>query len=520
MNETKFVHLPMISMYTKQEIILRSYREGKSQRSIARELAISRKTVRKYIEEYEAHISLNNPVQQNLSDYVMQPPLYKVNKRTKIKLTQEVQDAIDKYLEENEQKKLQGLSKQLLKKCDIYEQLNLQGFPISYSTVCNYIRSKVKKTVNNEAFIRQEYQPGEVCEFDWGEIKLFINNEFTTLQLAVFTSAYSNYRFAIIYQRQDTLAFMESHVAFFDFAGGVFKQMVYDNMRVAVAKFVGTHEKEPTQALLQLRGHYLFSHRFCNAYRGNEKGHVERSVEYVRRKAFGIKNNFNAIEDAQTWLITIINKLNASKQQIGRKTSNELFSDEKKILYTLPTKLACAVMEQLRVDKYATISYKTNRYSVPDNLVGQFVDVKIESQQMYIYSDNLLVASHRRSYKNHQWIISIEHYLNTFKKKPGALNGSVALASNNYLKQLYNEYFTNEPRRFIDLLDYCIKNKITDEKLEESVKRLLNTGIGEISIEKIKALLGNKQSEQTPIVCTQIVQMAKNQLSELSQLMN
>lgn len=54
--------------------------------------------------------------------------------------------------------------------------------------------------------------------------------------------------------------------------------MVYDNMRVAVAKFIGKHQKEPTGALLDLRSHYGFTHRFCNARKGNEKGHVEHSV--------------------------------------------------------------------------------------------------------------------------------------------------------------------------------------------------------------------------------------------------
>ena len=44
----------MISMYTKQEIILRSHREGKSQRAISRDLGISRKTVCKYLKEYAA----------------------------------------------------------------------------------------------------------------------------------------------------------------------------------------------------------------------------------------------------------------------------------------------------------------------------------------------------------------------------------------------------------------------------------------------------------------------------------
>ena len=42
-------------MYTKQEIILRKIREGKSQRQISGELGISRRTVKKYLEEYEEY---------------------------------------------------------------------------------------------------------------------------------------------------------------------------------------------------------------------------------------------------------------------------------------------------------------------------------------------------------------------------------------------------------------------------------------------------------------------------------
>jgi len=40
-------------MYTKQEIIILSHRNGKSQRQISHELQISRKTIRKYIEDYD-----------------------------------------------------------------------------------------------------------------------------------------------------------------------------------------------------------------------------------------------------------------------------------------------------------------------------------------------------------------------------------------------------------------------------------------------------------------------------------
>lgn len=169
--------------------------------------------------------------------------------------------------------------------------------------MCNYITAKSSRSTSTEALIRQSYYPGESCEFDWGEVKLKINGQQVKLQMAVFTSAYSNYRFAFLYHRQDTLTFMDSHVRYFDAVDGVHHLMVYDNMRVAVSKFVGRHEKEPTKVLLELCSYYGFSHRFCNAYRGNEKEHVECIVEYVRRKAFALRDSFESIVDAQSWLI-------------------------------------------------------------------------------------------------------------------------------------------------------------------------------------------------------------------------
>ncbi len=86
--------------------------------------------------------------------------------------------------------------------------------------------------------------------------------------------------------------------------------MVYDNMRVAVARFVGKYEKEPTQALLAMRGHYQFNHRFCNANRGNEKGHVECSVDHVWRKAFAYTSDFADMDLAIAHLQRALTKIN------------------------------------------------------------------------------------------------------------------------------------------------------------------------------------------------------------------
>jgi transposase len=508
-------------MYTKQEIILRNHRDGFSERQITRDLGISRKTVSKYISEYNLLLASGKTASQALSLCMSELPTYNSNTRGKIRLTQEAETAIDLLLEQNKQKRMIGKAKQQLKKIDILVSLQAQGFVIGYTTVCNYVRGKETTPRDKEAFIRQVYEPGSSCEFDWGEVKLTIANQPRKFQLAVFTSAYSNYRYSLLYERQDTLAFMESHVSFFSTIDGVFKEMVYDNMRVAVAKFVGRHEKEPTQALLNLRGHYQFSHRFCNAYRGNEKGHVERSVEYVRRKAFGLKDDFASLEEANNHLLIALEKINNTKQQLTGKSANEMFAQEQGHLIEHAQPLAFCDSEQLRVDKYATISYRTNRYSVSDKLVGKFVDVKIYSLKIEVFYDNQFICSHKRVYSKHQWVIAIKHYLDTFKRKPGALAGSLALASSKQLKNIYEGYFNGSPRDFIELLHYCHNNKIEDTHLSATVEKLSNSGNGDITSEKLIAVLGNRP----PINISshgklgQINSLAKKHLLQTSQLM-
>lgn len=510
-------------MYTKQEIIISSFRDGKSQRQIARDLQISRKTVSKYIREYESILQVSQDKEAAQALVLSSSPSYKMSTpRPRVKLTEEVQSIIDDLLENNKKKLKQGLRKQLLKKVDIHEELLAKGFDVGYSTVCKYINDKNNLSSTKEAFIRQRYSPGVVCEFDWAEIKLSISGKLTTLQLAVFTSAYSNWRYAAIFNRQNTISFMEAHTSFFQALGGVYQEMVYDNSRVAISKFVGRHEKVPTKALLQLRGHYQFTHRFTNFYSGNEKGHVERSVEYVRRKAFALRDTFSSIAEAQQRLDATIKRLNDKIQQGTGVSANKLLLDELPLLGKHPLAvMICSEQRQFRVDKYSTISYQGNRYSAPDYLVGLFVDVNIGSRELHLFYENKLLCTHQRSYRPHDWVIDIEHYLDTFKKKPGALARSEALASSDYLYSLYTTYFKGEPRQFIDLLNYCRKERINDEKIEDSVKRLLHSGSGNITVEQLQALLGNRGPTivaQYPM--DQIALQAKQQLSWITQLMS
>lgn len=80
----------MISMYTKQEIIIKCYKQGESLRKISRDLNISRKTVKKYLEIYENQLKESESTESAQVLYFSDPPIYKSTNRSKVKLTHDV----------------------------------------------------------------------------------------------------------------------------------------------------------------------------------------------------------------------------------------------------------------------------------------------------------------------------------------------------------------------------------------------------------------------------------------------
>ena len=188
-------------MTDKQKIILESILEGKPQRQIAREMKISRTTVARYLTNYEdAKSKLMDSDNLKLKEEIVSPPKYNSLARKKQKLNDEIIEKIRSFLKENEEKRATGRSKQQKKKIDILEVLKDDGFDIGYTTVCNTVRDIERKT--REAFIRQQYNWGDSSEFDWGEVKLFIDGRLKIVQMGVFTTCRGNYRYGDLYYSQ------------------------------------------------------------------------------------------------------------------------------------------------------------------------------------------------------------------------------------------------------------------------------------------------------------------------------
>jgi len=477
----------VIRLGEKQTILLHYYIDGWGKKKIAKEMKISRNTVRDYIEEFTSQKAeiIAGGDKYAIIEAMQEPPKYDTSSRKKIVVTDEVIEFIKNCLNENERKLSTGKHKLCQNSKDIHRELTKAGYEISYPSVSNTVRDLSEKRL--DAYIKQVYEPGEVCEFDWGEVILIIGGMDITYKIAVFTLAARNIRYAYLYRREDTQSYVDSHIKAFSYFNGVPHQMVYDNMYVAIAKFVGKFEKQPTIALTQMATYYGFSFRFCNIRKGNEKGHVERSVDYVRRIAFSGKDIFDTEQEAMDVLSKSITDMNAENGGIEEERAG--------MLPKMPD-YSSAIRFTGLVDKWSTVVTGTNHYSVPDFLVGKEVEVHNHIDMVIFKYKGEEVARHEKTHDKKQFILDIFHYRETLKRKPGALNRSLCLRqSPKVLQDLYNNYFKEEPKEFITALTEFWEYSIF--QINQACETLHSSGL-KVRCESIRMILMNK-TEQAAI---------------------
>jgi transposase len=492
----------VIKLNDKANILIKHFVEGQSIRKISRESEFSRNTIRKYIRDHDEKLQDLDKAKSRdeiltLIESLVETPEYDSSNRNKYKMNEAIKKDIAYCIRENKKRRATGRRKLQRKKIDIHEYLLGKGHDISYSTVCNYIRNTYENAAK-EAYIKQLYHEGESLQFDYGEANLEIAGKNKTLNMALFTTGFGFHHYGKFYANKKMTSFLDAHVKAFENFNGVYHEVVYDNLKQAVKRFVGPSEKEATEDLVKLSLYYGFKYRFCNAYRGNEKGKVEKGVDFVRRRIFSQKTSFESIEEANAYLAAGLKRLNSMKKaKLDNKSPYELWQQE--IPYLLPLKPpyeACREKE-CRVNKYSFVTFEQNKYSVPDHLVGRFVNSRIYSDYIKIYYNDELVAKHQRIYEVHKCSIEIEHYLLTLKRKPGALKNSLAfhqMAPD--LKEIYELYYDNYTRKtkeFIELLE-LVSEKGLDE-IKGAIETLSKNKKSMVTTANIKVLV---QKENTP----------------------
>src|SRR5690606_11832711 len=141
----------------------------------------------------------------------------------------------------------------------------------------------------SEAYLRLSTVAGEQAQVDWADFgTLEVAGGQRRLSSFVMVLPYSRGAYARFTLDQRMDSFLRAHEEAFEAFGGVPRQILYDNLKSVVLERVGPHVRFHDQ-LLAFAGHYHFVPRPCAPYRPNEKGGVERFIQYLRRSFFEVR---------------------------------------------------------------------------------------------------------------------------------------------------------------------------------------------------------------------------------------
>jgi transposase len=164
----------------------------------------------------------------------------------------------------------------------IFERLRDEhGFTGGKTIVGDYVREARQRTT--EKFVPLFHPPGH-SQVDFGEAIAVIGGVRRKIHVFFMDMPHSDASFMKAYPAETTEAFLDGHVAAFAFFGGVPLSILYDNLKLAVAKICGDGTRERTKAFTGLVSHYLFRDRFGRPGKGNDKGKVEGLVKNGRRR--------------------------------------------------------------------------------------------------------------------------------------------------------------------------------------------------------------------------------------------
>jgi transposase len=298
----------------------------------------------------------------------------------------------------------------------LYQELRQRGYAGSYDTVKLFVRPlREAASVESLTLSRFETAPGQQSQIDWGQVSAWFRERLVIVHLFVLTLGFSRRGFYYACANEQLAQFLEAHERAFEHFGGLTREHLYDRART-VCHAAEDGKRVWNATFKSFADYWGFEPRVCRAYRAKTKGKVESGVKYVKRN-FMPGRQFADIVDMQAQL----DQWNASiaDQRVHGTTHEQpiaRFEREKGALIALSGqpgfKLAAKVSRIVPEDWL--VSFETNRYSVPFNLIGKSVEVQRQGEEVLIFQREELIARHPLLGGKHQVRIVPEH-------SPGAI---------------------------------------------------------------------------------------------------
>ena len=232
-------------------------KEGLSARVVAREMGVSRNTVKRYV-------TAAAPVRVE-QEARARPVWTKVQVRLHALL--------------DESPRWTG-GKQRLTATRLHQMLVAEGHEVGVTLVKEAVAEWKRR--RREVFVPLVYAPGELAEVDFFEVLVDVAGVRRKAWMFVMRLMATGTDFVCLYDRQDQPSFLDGHVRGFAFFGAVPQRIAYDNLKAAVARILVGSERALAARFQALASHYLFEPVFCRPRTGHDKGGVEARGKAIR----------------------------------------------------------------------------------------------------------------------------------------------------------------------------------------------------------------------------------------------
>ncbi|HVM23115.1 MAG TPA: IS21 family transposase [Sphingomicrobium sp.] len=380
--------------------------KGKAIKEIARELKLSRNTVRKVLRSGATSFEYLRTVQP----------------RPKLGAWH---GDLDRMLSDNEAR----AARERLTLIRIFEELRGLGFQGSYDAVRRYARKwrAAHGAATAQAYVPLSFAPGEAFQFDWSHEVVLINGATVTVKVAHVRLCHSRMLFVRAYPRESQEMVFDAHNRAFAFFKGACTRGIYDNMKTAVeAVFIGK-DRQFNRRFLRMCGHYLVEPVACTPAAGWEKGQVENQVGLVRERFFTPRLRVTSYEELNAWLLDrCIAYAKAHKHpELADYTIWQAFEAERPKLVPISSPFDGFHATQASVSKTCLVRFDNDKYSVSSRAVGRPVEIQAYADCVVIRQDGVIVGEHQRRFGRGETVYDPWHYVPVLARKPGALrNGA------------------------------------------------------------------------------------------------
>jgi transposase len=343
----------------------------------------------------------------------------------------------------------------------LFEGLQEIGYLGAYDSVQRFVKRWKSGNTGpklSEAFVPMAFQPADACQFDWSQEQVELGGIVQTIKVAHFRMAYSRQMFVAAYPRETQEMVLDAHNRAFAFFGGVPARLIYDNLKTVVDTVYTGKERQFNRRFLTLANHYLFEPVACTPASGWEKGQVENQVGNVREWLFTPLARFASFADLNEWLAIRCRELAQRNHPTqSQRTIVDCFAEEQPLLRPVTAHFDGYVEQMMRVSSTCLVRVDRNRYSVPASAAGQAVSVRTTADQIRIVAQGEVIAAHARLFGREQLICDPWHYLPVLDKKPGALRNGAPFVSWDLPKpiQAVRDRILKQPkgdRAFVELL--------------------------------------------------------------------